>query len=201
MAKTVWDNRYNVREYIYGEEPNKFFETQLNKLKPGVIILPCDGEGRNGIYAATKGWVVNAFDASAIGKAKALLLARKKRVELEYLISDATKVNYPENAADAVALIYAHFPSDIRQSIHKKAIKWLKPGGKIILEAFNPDQLRNNSGGPKDISMLYTKEMLSDDFRDLNIEILETLQTNLDEGPLHNGKANVIRLVGSKSLF
>jgi len=31
-------------------------------------------------------------------------------------------------------------------------ISELKPGGKIILEAFNPDQLQNNSGGPKDRS-------------------------------------------------
>jgi SAM-dependent methyltransferase len=198
MAKTAWDDRYSVQEYIYGEKPNQFFSEQIALLIPGIIILPCDGEGRNGVYAATKGWIVRAFDASAIGKAKALMLARKKHVELEYLIKDAEKAHYPENSADVVAFIYAHFPPKIRQTIHKNAIKWLKPGGKLILEAFNPDQLKNTSGGPKDLSMVYTKDMLEDDFKELKIELLETKKIILEEGPLHQGKADVIQLVASK---
>jgi len=42
-----WNDRYNEKEYVYGEEPNIFFADQLNQLNPGKIILPCEGEGRN----------------------------------------------------------------------------------------------------------------------------------------------------------
>src|ERR1022692_1115650 len=103
-----WDKRYAVDEYIYGEAPNEFYAWQLSKLKPGKIILTCEGEGRNAVYAASLGWHVDAFDASKTGKAKALALANKKNVEINYIIADADTVSYPENSVDAVALIYAH---------------------------------------------------------------------------------------------
>jgi hypothetical protein len=95
-------------------------------------------------------------------------------------------------------LIYAHFPPDIRKNIHEKCIKALKPGGVIILEAFNPLQLKNSSGGPKDEALLYTIPMLKADFSDLKIKYLENLTTNLKEGNYHSGEANIIRLIAIK---
>lgn len=195
----IWNERYSKEEYVYGEDPNVFFSEQLNKLQNGIIILPCEGEGRNAVYAASQGWVVKAFDSSDAGKIKALQLARKKGVSIDYDIADAAIVNYPERSADAVAFIYAHFPEAIRKQIHQKAISWLKPGGKIIVEAFNPAQLQNTSGGPKDVTMLYTEKILRDDFLELNVELIQTLQTTLQEGKYHQGRADIIRFVGSKS--
>lgn len=73
-----WNERYSQAEYVYGETPNVFFAAQLDKLSAGTIILPCEGEGRNAVYAASQGWEVKAFDASEAGQKKALLLAEKK---------------------------------------------------------------------------------------------------------------------------
>ena len=194
----LWDERYSGQEYIYGEKPNVFFGEQLGKLKPGNIILPCDGEGRNAVHAASKGWVVQAFDLSRAGKAKALALADKKGVAINYAVEDAVAATYAENSTDVVAFIYAHFPPTIRKGIHQKAVGWLKPGGRIILEAFNPNQLKNSSGGPKEISMLYTKAFIEEDFRELKIDILQTIQTTLTEGQYHEGIADIIQFVGIK---
>ena len=193
-----WNQRYCNAEYVYGEEPNQFFATQLSALKAGNLILPCEGEGRNAVYAASLGWTVDAFDGSLEGKNKALQLAHKKMVKIEYLIDDATVISYPNNSVDVVAFIYAHFTTDHRAKIHKKAINWLRPGGKIILEAFNPNQLQNNSGGPKDISMLYTIEMLQSDFSSLRFDLIQNIQTTLKEGAFHDGLADVIQFVGTK---
>lgn len=193
-----WNERYSNKEYVYGEEPNKFFAEQLNKLKPGNIILPCDGEGRNAVHAASKGWNVQAFDLSEAGKAKALALANKKKVVINYVIEDAVTAMYPENTVDVVAFIYAHFPPTIRKSIHQKAIQWLKPGGRIILEAFNSNQLQNTSGGPKELSMLYTEDIIKEDFKGLKAELIQMLQVTLNEGKYHEGIADIIRFVGIK---
>lgn len=195
---SFWNERYSQKEYVYGEEPNVFFAEQIDRLQAGTIILPCEGEGRNAVFAASKGWEVNAFDTSVAGKSKALQLANRQNVRLGYTIEDAVKVAYPIYSADVVAFIYAHFPETIRKQIHRKAIGWLKLGGRIILEVFNPLQLQNTSGGPKDVSMLYTKEMLLEDFAELEIELLETTQIELKEGKYHDGKADVIRFVGVK---
>ncbi len=196
--KNMWDERYSKATYVYGEKPNKFFAEQLSNLPKGTIILPCEGEGRNAVFAASLGWEVIAFDSSKAGKAKAMDLATKNRVNLQYDIADALTVQYPKNSADVVAFIYAHFSPAERNDIHKKAISWLKPGGRVIMEAFNPGQLQNASGGPKDVTMLYTIDMIAADFKPLNIDLIEELQTTLHEGKYHEGKADILRFVGTK---
>ena len=77
--KEFWEIRYAEKQYAYGENPNVYFKEQLDKLKPGKILLPAEGEGRNAVYAAKQGWEVMAFDLSSEGKNKAEKLAAKKR--------------------------------------------------------------------------------------------------------------------------
>lgn len=198
QMSNFWNERYSDKAYVYGETPNVFFAEQLGLLAPGIIVLPCEGEGRNAVFAAMLGWQVNAFDTSDAGKAKALQLAEKKSVVIDYLVEDAVAATYPDNSIDVVAFIYAHFPPAIRKQIHQKAIGWLKPGGRIILEAFNPDQLNNESGGPKDLAMLYSKGILNEDFELMNMVLMETLQAELNEGKFHEGIADIVRFVGVK---
>ena len=66
-----WDKRYAQNECFYGEDPNVFFAEQLRDIKQGKLILPCEGEGRNAVYAASCEWQVDAFDSSNEGKVKA----------------------------------------------------------------------------------------------------------------------------------
>lgn len=193
-----WNERYSQEAYVYGEAPNEFFAAQLKNTLPGTMVLPCEGEGRNAVYAASLGWKVYAFDTSDAGMVKANALAAKKGVTINYQLADALTVNFAENSIDIVALIYAHFPPEIRKTIHQRAIKWLKPGGKIILEAFNPAQLNNNSGGPKAPLMLYTENMVAADFIELKTALIHTAHINLKEGKFHDGIADVLRYVGIK---
>ena len=196
--KDFWDKRYAESEFAYGALPNEFLKEQLQYFSTGKILFVCEGEGRNAVYAAIQHWNVEAFDLSAEGKKKALQLAQQNNVAINYQVQDATTIQYPENSFDCIALIYAHFPETIRKSIHQKLVHWLKPNGIVILEAFNPNQLNNASGGPKDESMLYTKELLKNDFNDLDIQQLYTDVILLNEGKYHIGKADVIRFIGKK---
>jgi SAM-dependent methyltransferase len=197
--KEFWNEKYQQKEYVYGVHPNHFLAEQLSGIPhSGDILFPCEGEGRNAVYAAKSGWEVDAFDYSEGGKMKALQLAQNESVNISYSISDALHFDYGEEKYDMVAFIFAHFAPDIRGEIHQKSISSLKPGGRIIIEAFNPLQLNNSSGGPKDVSMLYTEEILRQDFQKLDIQILETKVVDLDEGLFHRGKADVIRLVAIK---
>jgi SAM-dependent methyltransferase len=196
--KSFWDIRYASVGYSYGVLPNVFLKEQLHLLPFGKILFLGEGEGRNAVYAAQHGWVVSAVDLSEEGRNKALNLASEKSVSIDYLVGDASTVEFEENSFDAIALIYAHFPESIRKIIHRKAIAWLKPGGKIILEAFRPEQLHFKSGGPKEVSMLFTKALLENDFDDLTIYQLDTLNTILNEGDFHQGEAAIIRLVAIK---
>ncbi|MEY4278232.1 MAG: hypothetical protein RL377_236 [Bacteroidota bacterium] len=199
MTNSFWDERYSQRDFVYGESPNIFFAETLSNFTPGVIILPCDGEGRNAVHAARQGWEVKAFDLSEAGKLKASHLALKYGVLIDFQIMNASTANYPAASADLVALIYTHLPPEVRKALHANIAKWLKPGGKVILEVFSPQQLGNTSGGPKDLSMLYTKEILSEDFKELQIESLDYVYIELAEGKFHEGPADVVRMIATKN--
>lgn len=195
-----WNEKYQDTQYIYGKEPNSFFKEYLKsfnrKLK---VLLPCDGEGRNAVFAASLGHEVTAFDYSASGREKALKLAETSNVKIDYYLSDAFDFDYGSKDFDLIVFVFAHFPSDVRSMIHRSAAQALKPGGTVILEAFRPEQLKNTSGGPKNPNMLYTDVLLAEDFDVLEIQLLENAEVTLDEGPLHQGKADVIRLVAVRT--
>jgi 2-polyprenyl-3-methyl-5-hydroxy-6-metoxy-1,4-benzoquinol methylase len=193
-----WDERFSGEEYVYGIQPNVFLEEQLPLLEPGTILFACEGEGRNAVFAASLGWNVSAFDGSTEGQKKARKLAAEKDVTIDYRIGDATDIEYPTESFDCIVFIYAHFPASIRAGIHQRTLGWLKPGGTVIMEAFNPEQLPRTSGGPKDITMLYTPEMLMQDFEDVEDISISLESVTLDEGPLHQGKAEVIRMIAKK---
>ncbi len=77
-------------------------------------------------------------------------------------------------------------------------ISFLKPGGFLLLEGFSKKQINNNSGGPRDFRLLYSKAELETDFQHLSVLKTEEPDVELNEGQFHNGIASVIRVVGKK---
>lgn len=196
--KTFWDQRYKEEEYIYGTDPNSFFRSIIDTLAVGKLLLPAEGEGRNAVYAAQKGWEVVAFDFSQKGYEKAQRLASEKGVTIDYQVCGFAEFDFKANEFDAVGLFYAHQAPQNRQLLHQSCVKALKAGGSIILEAFSPKQMPLKSGGPKKLDMLYSEAMLAKDFENLKDSNIQELQTQLAEGAYHTGLAEVIRLVGKK---
>jgi 2-polyprenyl-3-methyl-5-hydroxy-6-metoxy-1,4-benzoquinol methylase len=201
-----WNDRYSNEEFAYGEEPNNYFKEQIDKLKPGTILFPAEGEGRNAIYAAKLGWTVSAFDISEEGKNKALKLAEANNVSIDYQVGELESLNYHTEQFDAIALIYAHFPAEIKSAIHKTLETYLHKGGLIIFEAFSKKHLEylainDKVGGPKDIESLFSIEEIQSDFPNYEIIELVEKEIELNEGVFHNGKGSVIRFVGRKNKF
>lgn len=201
--KSFWDERYADASYIYGTEPNAFFKQQLDLLKPGKILLPAEGEGRNAVYAARQGWDVTAYDYSEAAQEKALRLAANNGVPIKYLIGEFHELCFDVASYDAIGLCYAHLPAALRGRIHKALATLLKSGGRIILEAFSAKQAEYQkmygSGGPQDPTMLYTAGMIQDDFSSLEVLYCAEVETQLAEGKGHVGTAHVLRYVGRKS--
>jgi SAM-dependent methyltransferase len=203
IAKEVWNDRYRTDEYVYGEHPNEYLRVQLEKLTPANILFPAEGEGRNAVFSAVCGWDVTAFDISDEGRAKALKLADKHGVSIDYLVGELNYLDLPAETFHAIGLIYAHFPNKRRADIHKSLIKLLKPGGYLILEGFskeNLDYVAKNPGigGPRDEALLFTAEQIAADFAELETIELTQSEIQLSEGLLHNGTGSVIRFTGRK---
>ncbi|MBU2940450.1 class I SAM-dependent methyltransferase [Lacinutrix sp. C3R15] len=195
--KDFWNERYANEEFAYGTEPNVFFKQQLDKLKPGKLLLPAEGEGRNAVYAAAQGWEVTAFDMSVKGKEKALQLAKLKGVAITYEVVGVEEFKTDEKF-DAIGLSFVHFPVEIRKKAHQNLLPFLKVGGEVVLEGFAKAQLGNASGGPKKESMLFSIEEIKEDFSALEVKLLQENTIELSEGNYHKGKAEVIRFLGVK---
>lgn len=199
FKSNFWDERYSSEEYVYGIEPNLFFKEQLYFIvPPGKLVLPGEGEGRNAVYAAKLGWQVDAFDQSAIAQAKALKLAERNEVNINYPVVDLRKFIPTKNYYNAAAIIFVHFDSEERSIFHHKIIDSLKPGGKLILESFSKNQFGKNSGGPQDLGMLYSLEELKNNFGKMRTILIEEKNVFLNEGNKHKGEASVIQFVGEK---
>jgi len=195
-----WQGRYGVPEYIFGKEPNYFLAACEPLLpKSGKALTVADGEGRNGVWLAEKGFDVTSVDFSEAAQAKAATLAKERGVKITLVHADVHAWTYPDAAFDLVAEIFTQFSSPA-----ERARKWagmrkaLKPGGLLIVQGYTPKQLQYGTGGPKEIENLYTRAMLETafgDFRDLSIVEEER---EMHEGSAHGGMSAVIGLTVRK---
>jgi SAM-dependent methyltransferase len=189
-----WNARWGETLSAYGDLPNVFLAEEGHRIPPGGhVVCLADGDGRNGTWLAREGYTVTGVDASEVGVAR----ARARGVE-GYRADVADLADWEVPACDGVVSIYAHFPPALRVRVHTRAWEALRPGGVVLLEAFQPAQLARSSGGPKDEAMLYTEELLRGDFPGARFEILETATIELAEGPYHIGPAEVVRMVARK---
>jgi 2-polyprenyl-3-methyl-5-hydroxy-6-metoxy-1,4-benzoquinol methylase len=199
----MWDARYEPAPYAYGEAANAFLVAQAPRLKAGMrALVPGDGEGRNGVWLAQQGLVVDTLDLSAHGVAKARRLAAARGVSVNAAQADVLAWDWPREAYDIVALIYLHLAGDRRRFVHGRALATLKPGGLVILEAFRPEQLAAQAagarGGPRDAHLLYSVADLAADFAGQDILELAEASAVLEEGALHVGPSAIVRAVVRK---
>lgn len=199
-AMNFWDERFSGDTFKYGTEPNAFLVEQASRLaEPSDVLVPGDGECRNGVWLAQQGHRVTSVDSSIVGLEKGRALAEARHVPFQTVLADLADWVPVPSSLDAVVLIYVHLPDTIRMKVHRALAEGLRPGGVLVLEGFHPDQIQFDSGGPKDVSMLMTPEQLTQDFAGvLEPEMAWTGAVNLAEGPGHQGEARVTRWVGRR---
>jgi len=194
----MWDERFSSLEYIYGTEPNDFLVSVVSQIPQGKVLCLADGEGRNGTYLASLGYEVFAVDGSMVGLEKAQKLAQEKQVKITTIHADLAEFVIEPQAWDGIVSIFCHLPPDLRSQVYRQAVQGLKVNGVFVLEAFAPEQLEYNTGGPKNIDMLPALSQLKQELTGLDWEIARSLERGLDEGRYHSGKAAVIQILGRK---
>jgi SAM-dependent methyltransferase len=169
----------------------------------GRILVPGDGEGRNGVWLAGQGFDVMSVEASSVGveKARALAVERGVRIDIQHANLDAWE--WPVAAFDGVAAIFVHFEPHVRQFMHRRMLAALKPGGVLLLEAFTPKHVESRKagsrGGPPP-EMLYTTDLLRQDLERAAFYLLREEEAPLDEGSRHQGRAHVVRVAARRAV-
>jgi SAM-dependent methyltransferase len=197
----MWDERYSIDEYLFGTEPAAFLVAHAHLLGPGSrALVVADGEGRNSVFLAEQGVDVVAFDASAVGVAKARQLAGERGVEADFRIADIMTWEWTPDAYDLVVAIFIQFLSPQQQpTVFEGMQRTLRPGGRLLLEGYRPEQVALGTGGPPDPAHMYTTELLRDAFGAMDIERLEGYDAVIEEGMGHRGPSALIDLVAVKA--
>ncbi len=198
--KEFWNQIYSEIEYAYRQKPNDFLKENYTKIPKGKVLFPADGEGRNSVFLAQLGYEVAAFDSSEEGKIKAQKLAIKNNTIIDYQVGTVETLHYDKNSFEGLVLIFAHVPYTLRKEFHAILATLLKPNGVIIFEAFSKKQLGFNSGGPKQLEMLFSEEDIRNEFPTIDFKFITTTIVDLDEGPYHQGKGSVVRFIGTKKI-
>ena len=193
-----WDERFTSEKHLYTTLPNFHFEKSIKSKTPGKILIPGDGEGRNGVYAASIGWDVTTFDYSIVAVNHALDLAKEKGVKIDARHASITDISFPTETFDLIAMIFLHLDQEIRLQHFPQLVNSLKPGGLMYVFGFNKRQITLTSGGPKDVDMLFSSQEMISDFNMLKVLQNEEFKGVLDEGPKHQGLAELIEFIGQK---
>jgi SAM-dependent methyltransferase len=193
-----WDQRYQGADYLFGTSPNDFMVTAVQGLPPAKTLCLADGEGRNGVFLAGLGYQVTSLDASAVGLAKAQLLANQHNVSLETRLVDLTNEDLGDESWDLIVSIFFHLPTAERRALHQRIARALRPGGRVVLEAYTPAQLTFETGGPSRPDMLMTLPLLLADFSGLQVIYGVELERDIIEGAGHAGRSAVVQFVAEK---
>jgi SAM-dependent methyltransferase len=195
-----WQTRYAAPGYLFGTAPNAFLKSQAHLLpKSGTALAIADGEGRNGVFLAEQGLDVLSVDFSPLAQEKARTLAKKRGVTLRIEQADMTNWPWQEAAFDVVAAIFIQFARPAERTKIFNGIKHtLKPGGLLLIEGYGLKQLEYKTGGPSDVTQLYTRDLLQDAFADFSSIDIREYDGVLQEGDQHAGMSALIDLVGRK---
>lgn len=199
-AAETWNRRYAGDEFLFGTEPNAWLAEHVGALtKGGRILSVADGEGRNSVWLARQGFQVDAFDISERAVEKARAFAKRVGVGVNFALADVDSFAWPEAAYDGVVAIFVQFADPVtRVRLFERIVRSLKPGGALILQGYTPKQLEYRTGGPPNLSHLYTRDLLESAFSELSVIELRDYEAEIHEGQGHSGRSALIGLVASR---
>lgn len=200
MERGFWDERYAGEGLVYGEAPNGFLASMAERLPHAGQALDIGaGEGRNALFLASLGLDVLAVDQSEVGMRKAERLARERGLTLRTRAVDLQDFDALPASFDVVTSIFVHLPTSLRSVVHRRVQTWLKPGGVFLLEAYSPDQIDRDTGGPKDPDRLASLDVLTSELDGLTVEHRAALVRDVSEGQFHTGEASVVQIFARRA--
>ena len=199
-AAQTWNSRFSTEDFIFGTEPNAWLREHAGAWQRGQRVLcVADGEGRNSVWLAKQGLLVDAYDIAEVGVAKARQLAAAQGAQVDYTVADCDRFDYGEARYDGVAAIFVQFADPaMRERMFHHIRRCLKPGGVLILQGYTPRQLEYKTGGPPFASHLYTEDLLRAAFAGFELLALREYEAELTEGSQHKGRSALIGLVARK---
>ena len=162
MDAKYWDAKYETPDYIYTKVVNRFVKEHCEGLAPGTALDIAGGEGRNTVWLAEQGWLVENVDFSANALTKCQALAAEAGVADRVTTTQASAIDFTAKTApvDLAVIAYLQIPqTDLAKAVKHVAAQ-VKPGGHLVGVWHSRDNLEHSFGGPRDPEVLPSPELL-----------------------------------------
>jgi SAM-dependent methyltransferase len=193
-----WDDRYAEEGFAFGDQPNDFLVEVEQAIPRGDALVVGDGDGRNGVWLAEQGHTVTTIDLSPVGVEKAKRLATSRGTSINAQVGDLETFEMGNGAWDSIVSIFCHLPSELRNQVHEKVKRALKPGGVFVLEAYTKANIGRGVGGPQNDDLTVELAELENDFAGWALEVHRVVERNIVEGKYHNGMSSTVQFLARK---
>lgn len=190
--RDLWNERYNEKGSVWGAAPNQFVEDRLAGLEPCRVLDLGSGQGRNAIWLALQGHTVTAVDVSDVATAQAAEIAASVGVAVEFIAADLESWQPLGGTYDLALLAYMQAPETMRKSLHAKAARALRNGGRVFVIAHHSDNLEHGIGGPPVPEVLFDEEMLIADFSDFEVVEVGRVIRHVERGDVKGEAIDVL---------
>lgn len=196
----MWEDRYARNDdFLFGRAPALVLSDN-----PWVIdgatsaLCVADGEGRNAVHLARQGLAVTSFDLSATAVARTGELAAAAGVVVEANVSEWAAWDWSRQF-DLTVAIFVQFAGPSERPQQFADLRGAtKPGGRLLLHGFTPEQIELGTGGPPVAENMYTEDLLAEAFDGWKILRLARYEREQDSGTAHVGRAALIDLIAER---
>ncbi|MEP7035272.1 MAG: methyltransferase domain-containing protein [Dermatophilaceae bacterium] len=158
--ETFWDQRYGSSSALWSGRANSHLVTEVSGLSPGSALDVGCGEGGDAIWLAQQGWQVTAADISAValgrGAAHALEISLEVEQRIRWMRADLTEWVPPAESFDLVSAQFMHLPKKQRETIYRRIVASVVPGGTLLVVGHHPFDLQTSVPRPSVPGLLFT---------------------------------------------
>lgn len=159
-----WDQKHSTKHVEAA--PSGFlleiFQQSSWRIPPGKALDIATGKGRNALFLAGRGFIVEGVDISGVALEEAGKRAEAQGLSITFRQADLAESGLPETAYDLI--LNFNF---LERSLVAKMKKALKLGGHIIFETYLIDQ--RVLGHPSNPAYLLAHNELLELFRDFRV--------------------------------
>jgi len=137
----MFQKEYKQKDFYWGLKPNPILEEFINIIPKGRALDIGAGEGRNSIFLAQNGFLVEAIDKISEGLEKCKKLAKKHNLSINIIVQDVREFNFQEGKYSLIlAIASLDFLKKIEvERILTKIKKSLVSSGFVLLVVFSTE--------------------------------------------------------------
>ncbi len=138
---TRWDERYPTENPDLWKRPSRFLEESIPQIPVGRTLDVACGPGRNAVFLARRGFIVDGVDNSRVGLTMARRFMAETGASVNLIFADLNHYVIKPGIYDLIINLFY-----LNRDIIPDLIGGLKGGGYLVFESFTIDTLRFMSG-------------------------------------------------------